>query len=130
MNSLVGYILSCKCCDKTFVICKQCYRGHKYCSDSCRDVGYEEARVKARKKYNSSLEARLDHRDRNRKYRLNSHEKTVMDKTSTEQESTVNMHSHKSNHQKLLEVSKHDGICISCLREIFKQGVHLYERSQ
>ena len=30
----------CGCCGRIFAVCRHCYRGHKYCSDSCRNAGY------------------------------------------------------------------------------------------
>lgn len=77
--------LKCSNCMSRFVICKSCYRGHRYCSLECRDRGYAEARKRARRKYAQTAEARLDHRDRNRLYRLRrkwNHENFVMDKSS------------------------------------------------
>lgn len=125
MESLIGYVLSCKCCGKIFVICKHCYRGHKYCTDSCRVEGYELSRKRARNKYNSSLEAKLDHRDRSQRYRLKN-KKSVTDKTSKESNTTIDMHSHKAIHQELDELKTQKGICILCQTTIFKEGVHLY----
>jgi len=69
-----------------FFICHSCYRNHRYCSKSCQLLGYEERRAQARKKYNQSTEAILDHRDRQRRYRLSlkmrGAKKSVMDETS------------------------------------------------
>jgi len=79
------YLISCPICSIKFIICHRCFRGHKYCSRECRDRGYEDARRRARKKYAQSPEAKLDHRDRNRIYRLGkklNEENTVMDKSS------------------------------------------------
>ncbi len=75
----------CPTCSTLFVICHRCFRGHRYCSHDCRDHGYREARKRARKKYAQSPEARLDHCDRNRRYRFNKKwilKNIVMDKSS------------------------------------------------
>ena len=126
---MIGYVLSCSHCGETFVICKSCYRGHKYCSKSCREAGYESSRIKARRKYNQSIEAKLDHRDRNRKYRLKSYQKNVMDKTSVSSQNELNLNTQDLIHDELEKLTKKDGVCISCLKTIFKQGVNIYERS-
>jgi len=67
------------------VIFHRCFRGHKYCSQECRGRGYEDARKRARRKYAQSQEAKLDHRDRNKEYRLKkkrNEKNIVMDKSS------------------------------------------------
>ena len=50
-------------------MCKSCYRGHKYCSDPCREAGYARVRREARVRFEKSQEAKLDHCDRSRRYR-------------------------------------------------------------
>ena len=125
MSSIIGYVLICKECDQTFVICKRCYRGHRYCSNHCRQIGYEKNRIKARKKYNSSPEALLDHRDRNRAYRLKN-KKIVMDKTSKLSCNKVNKQSQREVSKTLGSISGKKGICISCKIEVFNKGVHFY----
>lgn len=83
-----AFLIICPCCQNQFNICGSCYTGHKYCSDGCRDWGYRENRIKANKKYSSSLEAKSDHCDRNRVYRQRvrdnkvAFKKSVMDKSS------------------------------------------------
>ena len=75
----------CPICSTQFVICRSCFRGHRYCCHDCRDHGYREARRRARRKYSQSTEARLDHCDRNRRYRFNKKwtiKNCVMDKSS------------------------------------------------
>jgi len=41
--------LECKHCQLRFNICRKCYRGHVYCSNSCR----RQAQLKARRKVQS-----------------------------------------------------------------------------
>lgn len=84
-----GHSIYCSYCGSCFFVCSSCYRGHKYCSSKCRSAGYEEKRRLAHHKYNSSLEAKLDHRDRQRIYRSNSQKSKilnqfVLDKTSNQ----------------------------------------------
>ena len=79
--------IQCLACGSEFVICRHCYRGHRYCSSGCRDHGYERARKKARQRYAKTIEAKADHRDRMRVYRKRlvqacSLQISVMDKSS------------------------------------------------
>ena len=69
MNNLVGLVLSCQCCQKYFVICKSCFRGQKYCSLLCKETGYAFTKKRARDKFESTFEAKLDHADRQARYR-------------------------------------------------------------
>ena len=80
MESLEGYVLRCKQCQSIFVVCKRCYRGQRYCGINCRELGYAAIRKAAKSKYAASLEARLDHRDRQSRYRESL--KNVTDQTS------------------------------------------------
>ena len=125
MESLLGYVLSCKHCSNVFVICKSCYRGHKYCSKACRKSGYEASRKQAREKYNDSIEAKLDHQDRSRRYRL-SLQKSVTDKTSKVEVNTINKHLHRENENSLLKIKDQSGVCTSCGKLVFEEGVHIY----
>ena len=123
MELLLGYVLSCKHCCNTFVICKSCYRGHKYCSSNCRKFGYEESRKKARVKYDQSEEAKLDHRDRSRRHRMR---KSVTDKTSKVQLNKIKPPSHHEIQMALDKLKNKSGVCISCGDVVFKEGVHIY----
>lgn len=86
-----GHFITCGYCHKQFFICKHCFRGHRYCSDGCRKHGYELRRRIARKKYALSPEAKADHRDRNKFYRIHGPKKFfVMDKSSALEQKLVN----------------------------------------
>lgn len=84
------FSIQCAACDSTFEICRACYTGHKYCSPECRNIGYRRSLNRARKKHELSPEARLDHRDRSRAFRLrhrqpgNDNRNSVTDETSDE----------------------------------------------
>ena len=56
-------------CGEMFFICLSCYRGQTYCSAECRQKARREQLRQANRRYQRSLEARLDHRDRQREYR-------------------------------------------------------------
>jgi hypothetical protein len=53
-----------------FFICTHCDRGQRYCSSICRRTCRLQQRRAARRRHQHSLEGRLDHRDRQRAYRL------------------------------------------------------------
>lgn len=122
MNNVVGLVLICKCCEKYFVVCKSCYRGHRYCSDSCKTTGYEVRRQNARQKFENSFEAKLDHADRQARYRQR---KKVTDKTLKINLKNINMHSHENFIEKLNQ-SDLVRCCISCSKVLFPQGVQIY----
>jgi hypothetical protein len=52
------YLIECRWreCQAWFVICRSCYRGHRYCSQACRVAARKESNTKARKAYEASLE--------------------------------------------------------------------------
>ncbi len=56
-------------CHSVFFICSHCDRGHRYCSARCREQARRQQRQCANKRHQQSPEGRLDHRDRQRKYR-------------------------------------------------------------
>ena len=57
-------------CRTLFFICSHCDRGQRYCSQACRRSSRLEQQRAARRRHQDSLEGRLDHRDRQRAYRL------------------------------------------------------------
>ena len=57
-------------CGEAFWICRSCDRGQRYCSDRCRLKARRRQRREANLRHQKSPEGRLDHRDRQRAYRL------------------------------------------------------------
>jgi hypothetical protein len=57
-------------CHALFFICSHCDRGHCYCSEGCRRQARLRQRRCANGRHQRSEEGRLDHRDRQREYRL------------------------------------------------------------
>lgn len=57
-------------CHAIFFICSHCDRGHCYCSEDCRRQARLGQRRCANGRHQRSEEGRLDHRDRQREYRL------------------------------------------------------------
>lgn len=57
-------------CRSLFFICSHCDRGQIYCSPDCRKLSRREQLRAAGRRHQQSQEGRLDHRDRQRAYRL------------------------------------------------------------
>lgn len=57
-------------CRTLFFICTHCDRGQRYCSLICRRICRLQQRRAAGRRNQQSYEGRLDHRDRQRAYRL------------------------------------------------------------
>ena len=57
-------------CRTLFFICSRCDRGHAYCSQWCRQKSRRQQQREANRRHQQSAEGRLDHRDRQRLYRL------------------------------------------------------------
>ena len=57
-------------CGELFFICSHCDRGQRYCSEKCRQASRHRQLRLANQRYQQSPEARLDHRDHQRAYRL------------------------------------------------------------
>jgi hypothetical protein len=62
-------VCSGKECLVVFFICTHCDRGHGYCSARCSQQARIQQRRMANARHQQSPEGRLDHRDRQRKYR-------------------------------------------------------------
>lgn len=93
-TEILGVLITCRICERQVYVCKPCYRGQRYCSNQeCKDFGYSERRRVARKRYAIQPEAKLDHRDRNKQYRVRKKlgltKKIVMDTSSSDEEVAV-----------------------------------------
>ena len=66
--------LECKNCKLRFNICRKCYRGHVYCSNSCRREAQVKAHLKAQSRYRTSNKGREAH-SRNEKKATNGQNK-------------------------------------------------------
>ena len=69
-------------CLTLFFLCSSCDHGQRYCSDSCRRRERLRQRRKANRRYQQSPEGRLDHRDRQRRYRERCRQARVTDHSS------------------------------------------------
>lgn len=102
----------CAFCGSTFLICKSCFRGQRYCSDECRVSGYKIVQKRARQKHEKSVEARLDHRDRQKRYREK--QKNVTDQSSNRTKNLI-----KDLNIILIPEKQFEFICIICKRSLF-----------
>ena len=67
-NQDVAFTLTCPC-GRVFIICRSCYRGHRYCSEPCRKRARLQQTRAANRRHQSSPEGRRDHCDAQRRYR-------------------------------------------------------------
>lgn len=56
-------------CRARFFLCSHCDRGQRYCSVACRNQARLRQRRSANRRHQQSPEGRLDHRDRQERYR-------------------------------------------------------------
>ena len=126
MENVLGYVLGCKTCQKVFVVCRPCYRGQKYCSNTCRSSGYALSRKAARQKFEKTIEAKLDHRDRSQRYRQTMKQKSVTDKSSPKIES--NVFTPQSSHLKLNQLPQM-AYCLHCGKEVWTERRIVHGRS-
>ena len=62
--------LECQHCELRFNICRKCYRGHVYCSNSCRLEAQVKAHRKDQSRYRTSNKGREAHSCNEKKRRL------------------------------------------------------------
>ncbi len=60
------YEITCRVCGAMFYVHRSCYRGHVYCSKTCRRTGRRRTACSSQRTYRRSEEGRLDHRDTER----------------------------------------------------------------
>ena len=75
--------LECKHCQLRFNICRKCYRGHLYCSSSCRREAQVRAHRKAQSRYRTSDKGRQAHSRNEKKRRMGKINQKTMADTST-----------------------------------------------
>ena len=63
-------MLACRRCRTPFFVCRKDYRGQGYCGDTCRAAARVVSARAARMRHERSDAGRLDHRDRQRAYRM------------------------------------------------------------
>lgn len=66
---VLGQILNCPVCRRNFNICHACYRGQKYCSQTCRVQAVRVQRGKANSRYQATDLGKRKHRLRQNTYR-------------------------------------------------------------
>jgi hypothetical protein len=71
--------LECQHCELRFNICRKCYRGHVYCSSSCRRQAQLKARRKVQSRYRTSDKGRATHRCYEKMQRMSKTNRTMAD---------------------------------------------------
>jgi len=71
--------LECKHCKLRFNICRKCYRGHVYCSNSCCLEAQVKAHRKDQSRYRTSNKGREAHSCNEKKRRMGKIKKTMAD---------------------------------------------------
>ncbi len=66
----------CRQCGLYFSICRKCYRGQTYCSDSCRNKGYRRLHRDAQKRYREKEKGKQTHLEAERRRRWKLWEKS------------------------------------------------------
>ena len=64
-----GRMLQCACCGQEFLVCVDCDRGQRYCSDECRKQARLASQRRAAKHYQSSRVGRCNHARRQQRLR-------------------------------------------------------------
>ena len=74
--------LECPHCKLGFYICRKCYRGHVYCSGSCRHEAQLIAHRKAQSRYRTSNKGRQAHSRNEKVRRMGKTKKTMADEST------------------------------------------------
>lgn len=61
---VLGIKLSCQHCGTDFLCCKKCWRGHRYCSVSCRTLSRKLKQRSYEKKYSNTFSGQESRRKR------------------------------------------------------------------
>lgn len=86
----------CRCCGQYFFICQSCWRGHAYCSDSCKKLGYKRCRQKRQDKYRKTIKGKKTRRRAERRRSLQQSSKKSGDATSNIISSMITSHQNQS----------------------------------
>lgn len=62
-------LLVCVACDAEFVLDRQCYRGHQYCSPECAQQARDKSLAHAKATYEASSKGKRNHRERENRRR-------------------------------------------------------------
>jgi hypothetical protein len=62
-------LLVCVACDAEFVLDRQCYRGHQYCSPECAQQARDKSLERAKATYEASSKGKRNHRERENRRR-------------------------------------------------------------
>ena len=67
--ALLGIEKKCPVCQKTFLYCEHCWKGHKYCSFICSREGRKTNRRATEKRYTSTPKGQASRRLRQKNFR-------------------------------------------------------------
>lgn len=79
-SNLLGIEKTCPICHSKFRYCQSCWRGHKYCSLTCRQEARKRKRRIAEKKYSAILKGKINRALRQQRFR----ERTKLSKKVTD----------------------------------------------
>lgn len=65
-----GVEVTCAWCGRTWLICRSCWRGQRYCCDACQAAAREVQVDQARRAYAATAKGRANQQKRQRRYRL------------------------------------------------------------
>lgn len=81
-----GVAVACRCCGSEVRICRRCWRGQRYCSDSCRATAKVSSHRHRQRKYARTPAGRESQRWRSQRHRR---KKTATDATTPPSDSGV-----------------------------------------
>lgn len=83
-GQVTGYRCKCPYCRIFFCICYSCYRGQRYCSQSCSKQARASNRRRASRFYQATSKGKLNHQIRQKIYRKKQHLKKSVTHHSSE----------------------------------------------
>ena len=78
--------ITCRWCARRFCICRRCWRGHRYCSEQCREAAKLESHRESQRRYRQTEKGRKNHREGEKRRRMGlskKHEEIVDDAGTT-----------------------------------------------
>ena len=68
-SAKIGYQFNCRKCKNSFTICTSCYRGQKYCSETCSKAARKKSLARSNRKNARLSNSKKLHRRRQNRYR-------------------------------------------------------------
>lgn len=95
MNEVILKKIKCQWCEQSFFMCQSCWRGHVYCSLTCRTFGSRETKRKRQYKYRNRPKGRETRRKAERKRGLQQSKKNSGDATSNSTSHVISSPEHQ-----------------------------------